>query len=102
MAPPLMSGDANKVTLLVGEEGNVWSEMRLKRREFMAQMRVTIFSSVSTNAHRSLSTRGKIGREKCSQLVILKRSDDKLSMAFRSAARPKKAQQTWVNTSGKS
>jgi len=41
-----MSGDVNKVTYLVGEEENVWSETRLKRWEFMAEMRVTMFSSV--------------------------------------------------------
>ena len=53
----------------------------------------------STNAPRTLSTCEEIGREKSSQLVILKRGDDKLSMAFRSATRSKKAQRTWVNIS---
>jgi hypothetical protein len=70
-----MSDDAKEVTYFVGAEGNVWSETRLKRREVMTRMRVTMFSGASTNARRTwkhaLSNAIKEAEKRLSQLTVL-------------------------------
>src|SRR6267142_1621078 len=55
--PPLMSDDAKEVTtyFVVGAEGNVWSETRLKRREVTTRTSVTMFSGASSSARRTVA-----------------------------------------------